>query len=33
MFNRGQIEGFVGPSLGFRCSKSILRTDNLSWFW
>jgi len=23
---------FVRPSLGFRCSKSILQTDNLSFF-
>jgi len=23
-------EGFMRPSLGFRCSKSILHTDNLS---
>jgi len=26
------IEGFVLPSLGFRCSKSILHADNLSLF-
>jgi len=26
-------EGFVRSSLGFRCSKSILHTDNLSLFW
>jgi len=25
------VEGFVRPSLGFRCSKSILHTDNLSF--
>jgi len=25
-------EGFVRPSLGFRCSKRILRSDNLSLF-
>jgi len=27
------VNGFVRPSLGFRCSKSILRTDNLSLLW
>jgi len=26
-------EGFVQPSLGFRCSKSIPHTNNLSLFW
>jgi len=26
-------EGFVQPSLGFQCSKSILYTDNLSLLW
>jgi len=26
------VEVFVRPSLGFRCSKSILHTDNLSLF-
>jgi len=26
------IEGFVRPSLGFRCSKNILHPDNLSLF-
>jgi len=26
-------DGFVQPSLGFRCSKRILHTDNLSLFW
>jgi len=30
---RGPIEGFVRPSLGFRCSKSILYSDNPSLFW
>jgi len=30
---RGPVEGFVRPSLGFRCSKSIPHTDNLSLFW
>jgi len=25
-------KGFVQPTLGFRCSKSILHTDNLSIF-
>jgi len=29
----GPVEGFVRPSLGVRCSKSILCTDNLSLFW
>jgi len=29
----GPVAGFVRPSLGFRCSKSILHTDNLSLFW
>jgi len=28
----GSAEGFVRPSLGFRCSKSILYSDNLSLF-
>jgi len=28
----GPVEGFVRPSLGFRCSKSILDIDNLSFF-
>jgi len=31
--NRGPVEGFVQPILGFGCSKSILHTDNLSLFW
>jgi len=26
------VEGFVQPSLGFRCSKRIMHTDNLSFF-
>jgi len=26
-------EGFVQPSLGFCCSKSILHTDNWYLFW
>jgi len=26
------VEGFVWPSLGFHCSKSILDIDNLSFF-
>jgi len=26
----GPVNGFVRPSLGFRCSKSILYSDNLS---
>jgi len=26
-------QGFMRPSLGFRCSKSILHTENLSLFW
>jgi len=30
--SRGPVEGFVRPSLGFRCSKRILYTDNLSLF-
>jgi len=30
---RGPVEGFVRPSLGVRCSKSILHTDNLSLIW
>ena len=30
---RGPVKGFMRPSLGFRCSKSILHTDNLSVFW
>jgi len=30
---RGPVEGFVWPSLHFCYSKSILHTDNLSWFW
>jgi len=29
----GPVEGFVRPSRGLRCSKSILHTDNLSLFW
>jgi len=29
---RGPVEGFVRPSLGLRCSKSIPHTDNLSYF-
>jgi len=29
----GPVEGFVWPSLGFRCSKNILHTDNVSLFW
>jgi len=29
----GPVEGFVRPSLGFRCSKSILHTHSLSLFW
>jgi len=29
----GPVEGFVRFSLGFRCSKSILYSDNLSSFW
>ena len=29
----GSVEGFVRPSLGFHCSKSILHTDTLSLFW
>jgi len=29
---RGPGEGFVRPSLGFRCSTSSLHTDNLSLF-
>jgi len=28
----GPVEGCVRPSLGFRCSKSILYTDTLSLF-
>jgi len=27
---RGPVEGFLRPSLGFRCSEKILQTDNLS---
>ena len=27
------VKGFARPCLGFRCSKSILHTDNLSLFW
>jgi len=29
------VKGFVQPSLGFRRSKNILHTDNLSllWYW
>jgi len=27
---RGPVEGFVRPSLGVRCRKNILHTDNLS---
>jgi len=27
------VDGFVRPSSGFRCSKSILYADNLSLFW
>ena len=30
---RGPVEGFVRPSSGVRCSKSVLHTDNLSLFW
>jgi len=30
---RGPGEGFVRPSLGFRCSKSIVHTDNLFLIW
>ena len=30
---RGPVEGFVRSRLGFRCSKSILHTDNLSLFF
>jgi len=30
---RGPTNGFVRPSLGFRCSKSILYSGNLSLFW
>jgi len=26
-------EGFVWPSVGFRCSESILHTDKLSVVW
>jgi len=29
----GSPESFVWSSLGFRCSKIILHTDNLSLFW
>jgi len=29
----GPGKGFVRPSLGFRCGKSILHTANLSLFW
>jgi len=29
----GPVEGFVRPSLGFGCSRSIPHTDNLSLFW
>jgi len=29
----GPVEGFVLPSLGFRCSKNILHTDNSPIFW
>jgi len=29
---RGPIKGFVRPSLGFRCSESILYSDNPSLF-
>jgi len=31
----GPVEGFVWPSIGFRCSNNILHTDNLSlcWIW
>jgi len=28
-----KIKGFLRPSLGFRSSKSILHTSNLSLFW
>jgi len=28
----GPVEGFVRPSLGLRCSKSMLYPDNLSLF-
>jgi len=27
------VEGFVRPSLGVCCSKSIIHTHNLSLFW
>jgi len=30
---RGPVESFVRPNVGFRCSKSILYSDNLSLFW
>jgi len=30
---RGPREGFVRPSLGFRCRKIILHTGNLPLFW
>jgi len=33
MSNPGAGEGFVQPSLGFRCSKSILHIDNLFFIW
>jgi len=29
---RGPVEGFERPSLGYRCSKGIQDTDNLSFF-
>jgi len=29
----GPVEGFMRPSLSFRCSKSISYSDNLSLFW
>jgi len=29
----GPLEDFVHPSLGFRCSKSIIHTGNLFLFW
>jgi len=29
----GPVEGFVRPSLAFRCIKNILHTENLSLFW
>jgi len=29
----GPVQGFVQPSLGVGCSKSILQAENLSLFW